>query len=84
MGGGDQEMARPARRIAHLQVQNRCLGVRLLRGFLEDRVQGRVEKACDERGRSVVAAGRLAFVAAGRFQGESDRVGVEPWLKFEK
>ena len=84
LGRGDQEVAAAAGRVADLQVEQGLLGIGLVQGFLDDRIEGRVEQAVDQRGGRVVAAGRLPLVPRGYGQDERPCVCVDAGVQLEE
>lgn len=84
VGGGDQEVAAPAGRVADLEAEDRALGIGLPGRLLEHRVQGGVEEAPDQGRGRVVAAGGLPLVTAGRLQLEARRVGVDLGVELQE
>ena len=84
VSGRHQEMARPAGRVQHPQVEQGLLG--MVRGFgpIEDRVERVVQNLIDQGGGGVVAAGGLAFATSGRRQTEPATLQVYLGVKLQQ
>ena len=67
-----------------LRLRMALLWIGLATGFVEHRVEGGVEQAGDQASGRVVAAGRLALVAAGRVEFEGRRIDMQDGVQFEQ
>ena len=79
-----QEMARPAGRIQHLQLQQGLFGMVGGFGGIEDRVERIVQDPVDQGGGGVVAAGELAFASSCRRQPEPAPLHVDLGMQLQQ
>src|SRR6266487_1413096 len=84
MGGSNEEVPTATGGIADFEIEDGFFRIGFNAGFIEDRVEGGVEQADDQAGGRVVAAGRLALVAAGRVEFEGRRIDMQDGVKFEQ